>query len=289
MIIYADGVFDLFHIGHLKHLKKIKELYNNSTILIGVISDEVATKYKRKPIINEDDRVKMIKACKYVDKIIKNPPLKINEEFMNKYKIDIVVHAFSNKEDFDKQKNECFEIPIKLNKFKIIEYNKEISTTKIINKWYSESNKLNINNIIPSIVYNDIIKKLDIKKTDRLLEIGCNLIGHLKNICEYYNITNSNILAQKIMISNKVKIYNFYENNMPFHNKFFDKILCYNNIEYFSNKEILNEVERITKHNSKIYFVGIHNNILDTNIFNNYKKYECLFEKNDRYNMYKHK
>ena len=41
-----------------------------SSVIIGVVSDEDATKYKRKPIINELHPVEMLKQCKYVDEVI---------------------------------------------------------------------------------------------------------------------------------------------------------------------------------------------------------------------------
>ena len=53
--------------------------------------------------------------------------------FIEKYKIDYVVHGFSNPSDKNKQ-NDFFEIPIMLNKFIETPYYHDISTTDIINK-----------------------------------------------------------------------------------------------------------------------------------------------------------
>ena len=73
----------------------------------------------------------IIENLKCVDKIIKNAPLIINEEFIKKNKIDLIVHGFSNKNDINKQ-SEFFEIPIKMNKFKVMPYYELISTTQIL-------------------------------------------------------------------------------------------------------------------------------------------------------------
>lgn len=133
-IIYVDGIWDCFHMGHVLHLKKVKELDNQDNILIvGIISDKVATEYKRKPIYDETNRKTLIESCKYVDKIIMNSPLVINEEFINKHNIDLVCHGFNDLNDIKKQE-EFFRIPIKLNKFRAVEYYKGISTTDIIKK-----------------------------------------------------------------------------------------------------------------------------------------------------------
>ena len=131
-IIYLDGIFDLFHKRHLESFKKAKELFDDVYLIIGVVSDEVATKYKRKPIINENDRADIIKSIGIVNKVILGVPLKANLEFLEKYKIDYVVHGFSNNEDFYKQKD-YYQHLIDTNKFIRIEYYNKTSTTEIIN------------------------------------------------------------------------------------------------------------------------------------------------------------
>lgn len=132
--IYTDGVYDLFHRGHIESLKNCKKMFNENTYLIvGVCSDDVATKYKRLPIYNEEDRYNIIENIKFVDEIVRDCPLIITEDFIEKYKIDYVLHGFSNSSDKNKQ-NDFFEIPIMLNKFIEIPYYYDISTTDIINK-----------------------------------------------------------------------------------------------------------------------------------------------------------
>lgn len=131
--IYIDGIFDLFHRGHLESFKQAKYINDNVFLSVGVISDKVATSYKRQPIICEDDRVEIIKSIKYVDEVIINPPLQITEEFIKKNNIDIVVHGFYDEKDWEKQKP-FFLWLIENNKFKHITYYSKISTTDIINK-----------------------------------------------------------------------------------------------------------------------------------------------------------
>ena len=131
MIIYIDGIFDLFHVGHLKSFKYIKNHYTDCFLLAGVISDSAATDYKRKPIINEQQRCEIIKSIKYVDAIIFPAPLIMNNEFLLNYKIDKVVHGFSCEEDKKKQESFFKEI---INNFEEIPYNSEISTTDIIDE-----------------------------------------------------------------------------------------------------------------------------------------------------------
>ena len=56
MIIYCDGIFDMFHYGHIEHLRKAKTLYDNVYLIVGIVNDKDAKGYKRQPIMNENIR-----------------------------------------------------------------------------------------------------------------------------------------------------------------------------------------------------------------------------------------
>ena len=133
MRIYTDGVFDMFHRGHLECFKTIKTKYPDCTLVVGVVNDKDTESYKRLPIINENDRLEIIKSIKYIDEVVFPAPLYITEEHINKHKLDLIVHGFANQNDINKQK-EFFRVPIELNKFQEIPYYSKISTTDIINK-----------------------------------------------------------------------------------------------------------------------------------------------------------
>lgn len=130
--VYIDGIFDLFHRGHLESFYKTKNcLEEEVNVIVGVINDKDASGYKRLPIIKEEDRIEIIKSLSVVDEVIFPAPLIITEQFINDNNIDMIVHGFVNNNDFEKQK-EFFKVPIKLNKFKTIQYYNEISTSDII-------------------------------------------------------------------------------------------------------------------------------------------------------------
>jgi choline-phosphate cytidylyltransferase len=132
--VYIDGVFDLFHKGHLESLFKAKNVYNdisNTVLVVGIVSDIDCKSYKREPVINENDRIDIVKNIKIVDEIIFPCPLIVTPDFLKDNKIDLVVHGFSSNEDREKQKD--FFEKIKDN-FKEIDYYKLISTSDIITK-----------------------------------------------------------------------------------------------------------------------------------------------------------
>ena len=134
--VYIDGVFDLFHRGHLESLLKAKNVLEdieNTYLIVGVVSDKDCESYKRTPIINEEDRVEIVKNIKCVNEVIFPCPLKMTLDFIRKHDIDLVVHGFANSTDRNNQK-EFFEEIIEMGLFKEIKYYSKISTTDIIKK-----------------------------------------------------------------------------------------------------------------------------------------------------------
>ncbi len=66
---YTCGVFDLFHVGHLNLLEKCKSMCDY--LVVGLCDDEYVKKIKNKePVINENDRARILQALKCVDEVI---------------------------------------------------------------------------------------------------------------------------------------------------------------------------------------------------------------------------
>lgn len=70
---YVAGVFDLYHIGHLNMFKRAKE--QCEYLIVGVVSDESVRKNKKTvPFIPFEERIEMVRSCKYVDEAVEIPP-----------------------------------------------------------------------------------------------------------------------------------------------------------------------------------------------------------------------
>lgn len=68
IIGYTTGVFDLFHIGHLNILKNAKE--NCDYLIVGVTIDELVSYKGKNAIIPFEERLKIVEAIRYVDKVV---------------------------------------------------------------------------------------------------------------------------------------------------------------------------------------------------------------------------
>lgn len=124
-VVYIDMVGDLFHYGHVFALKQCKEM--GDYLIVGVHNDEDVKSYKREPVMNMDQRMKVIQGCKYVDEVIGNAPLTITNDFLESNEIDVVCITDNRSEEQNKQ----FYGNI-MEKVVTFKYTSEISTTTII-------------------------------------------------------------------------------------------------------------------------------------------------------------
>lgn len=90
--IYADGVFDLFHLGHMKQLEQAKKSLPNVTMVVGVPSDKLTHKYKGLTVLDDKTRCEALTHCRWVDEVVPNAPWAVDQAFLDKHKIDYVAH-----------------------------------------------------------------------------------------------------------------------------------------------------------------------------------------------------
>ena len=130
----VNGVFDLFHVGHVRLLKRAKEMFRE--VVVAIDSDELVMQEKRKPIFSQEERLEIIKACRYVDDALivdrSWGPHAYEEsavnDFMEKYKIDAAFVA-ADDEEYVKY---WFGHLFRQKKVVIVPRTQGISTTQVI-------------------------------------------------------------------------------------------------------------------------------------------------------------
>lgn len=128
---YTTGVFDMFHIGHLNIIKQSKE--NCDFLIVGVTSDEEVMRVKnKKTIIPLEQRIKIVEAIKYVDKVIIEDDVDKIKAW-NEIHYDILFKGsdWKNSSEFTKYENFFFDKGVEICFF---EYTPGISSSKIREK-----------------------------------------------------------------------------------------------------------------------------------------------------------
>lgn len=97
--ILTCGTFDLFHIGHINILRRAKNL--GDYLIVGISSDKCNAEKAKKSIISQENRLEIIKSCKYVDEVFFEESLNEKEYYVKKYNIDLFVIGDDWENQFD--------------------------------------------------------------------------------------------------------------------------------------------------------------------------------------------
>ncbi|KAF1928780.1 Nucleotidylyl transferase [Didymella exigua CBS 183.55] len=137
--VYADGVFDLFHIGHMRALQQAKTAFahlapNNPQVelVVGVTGDTETHKRKGLTVLSARERAESVRHCKWVDEVVPDCPWIVTTDFLEQHKIDYVAH-----DDLPYGADEGDDIygPIKeRGMFLVTQRTEGLSTTGIITK-----------------------------------------------------------------------------------------------------------------------------------------------------------
>ncbi|XP_012481154.1 ethanolamine-phosphate cytidylyltransferase [Gossypium raimondii] len=134
-IVYIDGAFDLFHAGHVEILRVAREL--GDFLLVGTHNDQTisAKRGTHRPIMNLHERSLSVLACRYVDEVIIGAPWEVSKDMITTFNISLVVHGtVAESSDFQKEKDNPYDVPISMGIFKVLESPLDITTTTIIKR-----------------------------------------------------------------------------------------------------------------------------------------------------------
>ena len=129
-IVLVGGCFDMLHVGHVEFLRKSRSFGDYLIVLLESDENIKKLKGKNKPIFNLKERITVLKAIKYVDKVIvvpKNPTHETYLKLIKKIKPNVV--AITEGDILQKHKlNQAKLVGAKL---KVIKKYKDFSSTKI--------------------------------------------------------------------------------------------------------------------------------------------------------------
>lgn len=198
--IYCDGIYDLFHYGHARSLQQAKNLFENTTLIVGIPSDELTKELKGDVILTAKERIESLKHCKYVDEIVENAPWIVTLDYIEKYKIDFVAHDNAPYPGVD---SEDIYAPLKrLNKFIPTKRTLGISTTGIITQLVKDYDRYVRRNLERGISAKDLnisfIKKWDYHISKKFKSFKGNIKDEIDSIqkeisfalCYWENMSN---------------------------------------------------------------------------------------------------
>jgi cytidyltransferase-like protein len=128
--VYVDVVCDLFHAGHVEFFKQARAL--GDRLIVGVVSDQDASTYKPAPIMSYAERLAVVRACRYVDRVLDEPsPLHCTCVFLDSIGADFACHG----DDFDPNEvARWYADLIPAARIKMVTYTRGISSREIIER-----------------------------------------------------------------------------------------------------------------------------------------------------------
>ncbi|WP_170970187.1 adenylyltransferase/cytidyltransferase family protein [Nocardioides jishulii] len=127
--VYVDMVGDLFHAGHVELLRAARS--RGQWLVVGVLSDETAASYKRRPIMTLAERVAVIEACRHVDEVVPDAPFEVDAQFLAEHEIDLVVHGDDLTPEAAEQ---VYGAAVAAGKLECVPRTPGISTTEVIQR-----------------------------------------------------------------------------------------------------------------------------------------------------------
>jgi glycerol-3-phosphate cytidylyltransferase len=68
VVVFTAGVWDILHVGHLNLMRQARAL--GDRLVVGVLTDEAAARYKPRPVMAFEQRIEIVKALRMVDDVV---------------------------------------------------------------------------------------------------------------------------------------------------------------------------------------------------------------------------
>lgn len=123
--VITFGTFDVFHIGHLSLLERAAAL--GDCLVVGVSTDALNfSKKQRNPVYDQNQRIRIIKALRCVDKAFLEESLEEKANYIKHYRANVLVMGDDWRGKFDEFRDLCEVV--------YLERTPSVSTTAVIEK-----------------------------------------------------------------------------------------------------------------------------------------------------------
>lgn len=174
--VYMSFSADVLHYGHIEIMKKAAEF---GDLIIGVLTDDVITQYRKPPLVSWENRCKLFENLEFVSQIIKKDTLSY-EPILAQYHPDIIVHGDDWKTGIKSAiRNELLGL---LDKY----------SCRLVEYPYNDENSVNIlegvllrGQAMPEVRRGMLRKLLQLKPYIRVMEAHDGLTGLIVETAQY--------------------------------------------------------------------------------------------------------
>lgn len=133
-LVFTEGIWDLLHANHVDLIEEVASF--GDRLLVGVGSDAMALRYKRRPIMSETERLRLVRALRVVSEaVLLDGPLDdgtVIQDIIDRYDPSLVCYAGPGYDAF-------YQPAIDRGIFRRLERRPGVSTSDLIERVLSRS------------------------------------------------------------------------------------------------------------------------------------------------------
>lgn len=128
--IWVDGCWDFFHHGHAGAMMQARQL--GDELYVGVHSDESILENKGPTVMNLQERLAAVDACRWVTRSVPRAPYVTQLDWITHYGCQYVVHGDDITSDSSGE--DCYRFVKEAGRFKVVRRTPSISTTDLVGR-----------------------------------------------------------------------------------------------------------------------------------------------------------
>jgi len=131
--VYVDGCFDIMHSGHYNVLRQAKAL--GDILIAGVHSNAEIRRNKGRPVMSDEERLRLVSNCKYVDEVVFDTPYAPSLALLDREDIraDFGVHGDDLPVAVGASKHAYWELQ-EAGRLRIVKRTEGVSTTDLVGR-----------------------------------------------------------------------------------------------------------------------------------------------------------